>query len=112
MAQARSTATSPNSPVGRTSRNKSASTYGNQPSMPPFKSAPTYTSASFSVAPTSSPATIVPPTEVKPPMISTGSALSTTSDSENCTPTRAPQSKPATSATTPDTAHTRLHTRG
>ena len=35
-----------------------------------------------------------PTIEVKPPMISTGSALSTISDSENCTPTRAPQSKP------------------
>ncbi|MND86576.1 hypothetical protein D3C80_785480 [compost metagenome] len=54
---------------------------------------------------------MAPVIEVKPPMISTGSALSTTSESENCTPRRAPQSSPATRPTKPATAHTIAHTR-
>ena len=36
----------------------------------------------------------------------TGSALRAMSDSENCTPSLAPHIMPATSATSPDTAHT------
>ena len=52
------------------------------------------------------PPTIAPAIELKPPSTSTGSALSTTRDSENCTPSRAPQSSPATSATTPAAVQT------
>ncbi|MCY1435058.1 hypothetical protein D9M71_511370 [compost metagenome] len=75
-------------------------------------SGPRYTSASFSEAPMIRPPTIAPLIEVKPPMISTGRALSTTSESENCTPRRAPQSSPATSPTNPATAQTTAHTLG
>ena len=53
-----------------------------------------------------SPPTIAPGIEAKPPRISTGSAFSATSDSENCTPSLAPHIMPATSATKPATAHT------
>ena len=52
------------------------------------------------------PPTMAPGIEVKPPRISTGSALSATSERENCTPSLAPHIMPATSATSPDTAHT------
>ena len=52
------------------------------------------------------PPTMAPGIEVKPPRISTGSALSATKVSANCTPLRAPHSRPATSATKPATAHT------
>ena len=44
--------------------------------------------------------------ELKPPSTSTGSAFSTTSESENCTPSRAPQSSPATRATKPAAVQT------
>ena len=64
------------------------------------------TSASFSPAPMIRPPTIAPGIEVKPPRMSTGSALSATSDSENCTPSLAPHIMPATSATRPATAQT------
>ncbi|MNR42650.1 hypothetical protein D3C85_1611890 [compost metagenome] len=53
-----------------------------------------------------SPPTMAPGTEVKPPRISTGSALSAVSVSANCTPLREPQSMPATSATKPATPQT------
>ena len=59
------------------------------------------TSASFSPAPMISPPTIAPGIEVKPPRMSTGSALSATSESENCTPSLVPHIIPATSATMP-----------
>ena len=52
------------------------------------------------------PPTIAPGIESKPPRISTGSAFSATNVSANCTPLRAPHSRPATSATTPATPHT------
>ena len=52
------------------------------------------------------PPTIAPGMDVKPPRISTGSALSAISESENCTPSLAPHIMPATSATRPATAHT------
>jgi len=74
--------------------------------MPPPIKGPIYTSARFSAAPTINPPTIAPPIEVKPPIINTGKALSTTSDNENCTPWRAPHSSPATSPTIPATAQT------
>ena len=48
---------------------------------------------------------MAPPIDENPPMMSTGSAFSTTSESENWTPTRAPQSRPATSATAPAPPH-------
>ena len=51
---------------------------------------------------------MAPGTEVKPPMISTGSAFSATHVSANCTPLRAPHSMPATSATTPAVAQTSI----
>jgi len=63
-------------------------------------------SASFSLQPTSRPPAIAPRIESKPPMISTGSALSTINESENWTPSRAPQSNPATSLTAPAVAQT------
>ena len=53
-----------------------------------------------------SPPTIAPGTEVSPPRMSTGSALSAMRESENCTPLFAPHMIPATSATTPETDHT------
>ena len=49
---------------------------------------------------------MAPGTEVKPPRISTGSALSAISESENCTPLLAPHMMPATRATSPATDHT------
>ena len=49
---------------------------------------------------------IAPGTDVKPPKITTGSALSATVASENCTPSLLPQIIPATSATTPATHQT------
>ena len=52
------------------------------------------------------PPTIAPEIEVRPPRISTGSALSAMSESENCTPLFAPHMIPATRATPPDTDHT------
>ena len=64
------------------------------------------TSESFSPAPMISPPTMAPGTEVKPPRISTGSALSAISEIENCTPSLEPQITPAASATKPDTVHT------
>ena len=57
--------------------------YGAQPSMPPPKNGPIKTSPSFSTAPTIRPARMTPGTEVKPPMISTGKALSATHTSAN-----------------------------
>ncbi len=48
---------------------------------------------------------MTPPIDENPPMMSTGSALRTTSDNENCTPTRAPHKSPATNATTPAPPH-------
>ena len=48
-----------------------------------------------------SPPTMAPGIEVKPPRISTGSALSAIRLSENCTPDFAPHITPATSATSP-----------
>ena len=54
-------------------------------------SGPRNTSAIFSPTPMIRPPTIAPATEVKPPRITTGSALSATCESENCTPSlRAP----------------------
>ena len=53
-----------------------------------------------------SPPTIAPGTDVKPPRISTGSALSAVSVSANCTPLREPHNMPATSATNPATPQT------
>ena len=53
-----------------------------------------------------SPPTMAPGTEVKPPRISTGRALSAVSVSANCTPLREPHSMPATRATKPATPHT------
>ena len=50
-----------------------------------------------------SPPMIAPGIEVKPPRITTGSALSATSCSENCTPSFEPHTTPATSATSPAT---------
>ena len=64
---------------------------------------PRKTSASFSPTPMISPPMIAPGTEVRPPRITTGSAFSATSDSENCTPSLLPQMMPATSATKPAT---------
>lgn len=55
---------------------------------------------------------MAPPIDEKPPMISTGNAFNTTSESENCTPRRAPQSSPATRLVKPASAHTKTHTRG
>ena len=55
---------------------------------------------------------MAPGIESKPPSTSTGSAFSTTSDSENCTPSRAPHSRPATSATSPAAAQTVAQMRG
>ena len=49
---------------------------------------------------------MAPRIESKPPSTSTGSAFSTISDSENCTPSRAPQRRPATSATKPAAVQT------
>ena len=49
---------------------------------------------------------IAPGTEVKPPMISTGSALSARNVIENCTPSLVPHTVAATSATSPATSHT------
>src|SRR5256712_11824832 len=53
-----------------------------------------------------SPPTTAPGTEVKPPRIRTGSALSATSDRLNCTPLLAPHMIPATIATIPATDQT------
>src|SRR5262245_1138003 len=52
------------------------------------------------------PPAMAPGTEVKPPRISTGSALSAMSDRLNCTPLLAPHMTPATIATSPATDHT------
>jgi hypothetical protein len=49
---------------------------------------------------------IAPGIEVSPPRITTGSAFSATSESENCTPSLEPQMIPATSAEKPATDHT------
>ncbi len=48
---------------------------------------------------------------MKPPRITTGSAFSAISDSENCTPSFEPQTMPATSATKPATVHTMTQMR-
>ena len=58
-----------------------------------------------------SPPMIAPGTEVRPPRITTGSAFSATSDSENCTPSLLPQMMPATSATKPATLQTMTQMR-
>ena len=63
--------------------------------MPPPIDGPRNTSASFSPAPMISPPMIAPGTEVKPPRISTGSAFSASSESENCTPSLLPHTAPA-----------------
>ena len=52
------------------------------------------------------PPMMAPGTDVKPPNMSTGSALSATKVKANCTPLREPQSNPATSATKPATLQT------
>ena len=49
---------------------------------------------------------MAPGTEVKPPMISTGSALSARKVMENCTPSLVPHTVAATSATRPATSQT------
>ncbi|MDT4855798.1 hypothetical protein FQZ97_901670 [compost metagenome] len=49
---------------------------------------------------------MAPGIEVSPPRITTGRALSATSESENCTPSLEPQMIPATSAEKPATDHT------
>ena len=49
---------------------------------------------------------MAPGTEVKPPMIRTGSALSARKVMENCTPSLVPHTVAATSATRPATSHT------
>ena len=54
---------------------------------------------------------MAPPIDWKPPMMRTGNALRTTSDSENCTPVRAPHRRPATTATTPAAAQTSAQRR-
>jgi hypothetical protein len=54
---------------------------------------------------------MAPGTEVKPPRITTGSAFSASTASENCTPSLLPQIMPATSATKPATLQTMTHTR-
>ena len=64
------------------------------------------TSAIFSPTPMISPPMIAPGTDVKPPRITTGSARSAVSCSENCTPSLLPQTMPATSATKPATDQT------
>eukprot|EP00952_Eustigmatos_sp_NYUAD-ZCMA_P004135 18178-Eustigmatos_ZCMA.PRE.1 len=53
-----------------------------------------------------SPPMIAPGTEVSPPRITTGRALSASVVNENCTPSFDPQITPATSAVTPATNHT------
>ena len=57
------------------------------------------------------PPTIAPGIDVKPPRITTGSAFSATSESENCTPSFEPQMMPATSATSPATLQTMTQMR-
>src|SRR5438552_1946305 len=74
--------------------------------MAPPRAGPQNTSATFSPAPTMSPPTRAPGTEMKPPRISTGSALSATSERLNCTPLLAPHMMPATIATSPATDQT------
>ena len=54
------------------------------------------------------PPTIAPGTEVNPPRISTGSALSAMSERLNCTPLLAPHMMPATMATRPATDQTTI----
>ncbi len=49
---------------------------------------------------------MAPGTEVKPPRMSTGSALSAMSERLNCTPLLAPHMMPAAMATRPATDHT------
>ena len=49
---------------------------------------------------------MAPGTEVKPPRMRTGSALSAISERLNCTPLLAPHMTPATMATRPATDHT------
>ena len=58
-----------------------------------------------------SPPMIAPGIDVRPPRITTGSAFSATSDSENCTPSLLPQMMPATSATKPATDQTMTQMR-
>ncbi len=53
-----------------------------------------------------SPPMMAPGTEVKPPRISTGSAFSARSASENCTPSLLPHTAPAARATRPATSQT------
>src|SRR6266545_3925256 len=53
-----------------------------------------------------SPPTMAPGTEVKPPRISTGKALSAIKERLNCTPLLAPHMMPATMATRPATDQT------
>ena len=57
---------------------------------------------------------MAPGMEVKPPRISTGSAFSATSATENCTPSFDPHMIPATSATMPAADHTttQIHSSG
>src|SRR5690348_2729824 len=104
---------SPNSPSGRTSKNRSASTYANQFSMPPparsnalTRIGPRNTSDIFSPTPMMRPPTTAPVTEVNPPRITTGSAFNATREMENWTPSLEPQITPATSATNPATDQT------
>ena len=54
---------------------------------------------------------MAPGTLVRPPRMTTGSALSATSDSENCTPSLLPQMMPATRAVKPATDHTMTQMR-
>ena len=58
-----------------------------------------------------SPPRIAPGTDVNPPRMTTGSALSAIRASENCTPSLEPQIMPATSATTPATVQTMTQIR-
>ena len=69
------------------------------------------TSESFSPTPMISPPMMAPGTLVRPPRMTTGSAFSATSDSENCTPSLLPQMTPATSATKPATLQTMTQMR-
>ena len=52
------------------------------------------------------PPMIAPGIDVEPPRISTGSALSAASATENCTPSFEPHMIPATNATIPAADHT------
>ena len=54
---------------------------------------------------------MAPGSEVRPPRITTGRALSATSDSEYCTPSLLPQMMPTTRATAPATDQTMTQMR-